>query len=324
MSDTLRAVRFVGREQAALVDIGPVPEPGPGEVVGRTICSLISPGTELNSGYLGERFPTGTGYSAVFEITACGPDVTDLEPGRRAFCLGGHQSHQRQRRENVVPLPDGLDSLAAPFARFLGISMTTLTTTAARPPEPMIVTGLGLVGNMATQVFRVAGYRVGGVDPDPRRRALARQTGCADVFEAVPVGDPAWQDRVGLVLDCSGHESPIIEGARIVRKRGEVVLLGTPWQRRTERLCHELTWEIFHRYAVIRSGWEWELPRHPREFVPNSIYGNYVAALGWLADGRVSTDGLAEPCDPGDCQRAYQNLLHQRAETLSYRFDWPA
>lgn len=324
MSETLRAVRFAAREQAELLEVGPVPAPGPHEVVGRTLHSLVSPGTELNGAYLGSHFPAGSGYAAVFQVTAVGDQVTDLRLGQPVFCLGGHQSHQCQRRENVVPLPDGLAPAAAPFARFLGISMTTLATTAARAPEPMLVTGLGLVGNMATQVFRLAGYRVGGVDPDPRRRALATVGGCVELFEAVPVGLAGWQDRVGLVLDCSGHEAPIIEGARIVRKRGEVVLLGTPWQRRTERLCHELTWEIFHRYVVVRSGWEWELPRHPRDFAVNSIFGNYVAALGWLAEGRVITDGLVEPAEPGDCQRVYQELLHQRAEKLSYRFDWPS
>lgn len=322
MSETLRAVQFVARERAELREVGPAQEPGPGEVAGRTLFSLISPGTELNGGYLGEHFPCGSGYAAVFRLEALGDGVDDLRVGQAVFCFGGHQSHHCQRREAVVPLPDGLAADLAPFCRFLAVSMTTLTTTSSRPPEKMLVTGLGLVGNLASQVFRIGGWEVGAVDPIEPRRELAARCGCAAVFAEVPLGDPAWQDQVGLVLDCSGHEAPVLDGARIVRKRGEVVLLGTPWRRRTELLAHELTHLVFHRYVTLRSGWEWELPRQPRDFAVNSILGNHAAAMRWLADGRVVTAGLAETVSPAEAQAAYQALLHQTAAGLTFRFDW--
>ncbi len=73
---------------------------------------------------------------------------------------------------------------------------------------------------------------------------------------------------------------------------------------------------------VLRSGWEWELPRHAAEFRHNSIFGNLAAALQWLAEGRVRVDGLSTVMSPRDAQQAYQDLLHHRSERLAIIFDW--
>jgi len=74
--------------------------------------------------------------------------------------------------------------------------------------------------------------------------------------------------------------------------------------------------------AVLRSGWEWELPHHAADFSPHSIHTGFDTALRWLADGRIRTDGLITRADPRDAQRAYQDLLHRRAEGLFTVFDW--
>ena len=49
------------------------------------------------------------------------------------------------------------------------------------------------------------------------------------MLTAVPVEDPAYAGEVELVIECSGHEQAAFDGCRIVRKRGEVVLVGAPW-----------------------------------------------------------------------------------------------
>jgi threonine dehydrogenase-like Zn-dependent dehydrogenase len=138
----------------------------------------------------------------------------------------------------------------------------------------------------------------------------------------VPVEDQEYAGQVELVIDCSGHEGAVLDGCRVVRKRGEVVLIGAPWQRKTDHVAHELLHLIFHRYVTLRSGWEWELPLHPTDFRTNSIYGNMAAALRWLAEGRVRVEGLFTLVHPRDAQQAYQDLLHQRTERPAVVFNW--
>jgi threonine dehydrogenase-like Zn-dependent dehydrogenase len=316
------AVTFTAREQAELLPVEHDTHPlEPREVAGRTLATLISAGTEIAGGYLGTRFPHVPGYAAVFEVEETGGEVTGIRVGDRAFCMGPHRSYQRVKQEQVVPLPAGLEPATAVFARLMSVSMSTLTTTAARPPAQVLITGLGLVGHLAAQLFAACGYEVTACDPSAARLEIARLAGIR-ALPAVPVEDPAYAGQVELVIDCSGHEEAALDGCRIVRKRGEVVLLGTPWQRRTDRTAHELLSLVFHRYVVLRSGWEWELPLQPAEFRRGSISGSVAAALCWLAEGRVQVGGLASLLPPSQAQQAYQDLLHQRAGRLSVILDW--
>jgi len=310
------------------------------ELAGRTIVTLISAGTELASAYQATSgFPRGLGYAAVFEVEAVGSEVNDIHAGDYVFCMGGHRSYQRARRNGVVPLPQppltsprirgergGAGGMVAPetavFARLMGVSMSTLTTTTARPPEKVLVMGLGIVGNLAAQNFANCGYDVIACEPNEMRRNIAVQSGLKTVLPAVPLDDANIAGKVGLVIDCSGHEQAVLDGCQVVRKRGEVVLIATPWRRQTELYAHSILHAIFHKYVVMRSGWEWELPGHPTDFRTNSIYGNLAAALKWLAEGRIRVDSLATKIPPREAQQAYQNLLHKQSERLTYIFDW--
>lgn len=317
------AVTITAKEQAELLPVERDDRPlAPMEVAGRTLVTLISAGTELAACYQGSGFPSVPGYAAVFEVEAVGDEVEDLQAGQHVFCTGSHRSCQRQHRENVLPLPEQLTPEVGVFARMTGISMSTLTTTTARPPAKVVVTGLGLVGHLAAKVFVICGYEVIACDPDEVRRDIAARAGIRDVRPTAPIDDPSIAGEVALVVECSGHEQAALDGCNLVHKRGEVVLVGVPWERKTVLTARQILDAVFHKYVVLRSGWEWEVPRHPTEFRTNSISQNFVAALEWLADGRLSVDGLYEKVPPREAQRAYQDLLHMRAERLAVVFDW--
>ena len=319
------AVRFTTPERAELVaepaDEWPLKET---EVAGRTLVSLVSAGTELAvyRGLLPGKFPRGSGYAAVFEVEAVGAAVTDLKPGERAFCMGNHRLRQRLERRECVPVPAGLEPERAVFARMMGITMSTLVTTAARPPDLVAVTGLGVVGLLGAQVFAACGFHVLACDPVEARREAARRAGLADVRERIPLDDPGVKGRVALALECSGHEAAVLDGCRAVRRRGEVVLVGVPWERRADLQAFELLDAVFHNYAVLRSGLEWEVPNQREDFRSGSLFGNYAAAMEWIAAGRVKVDGLWEARTPRDCQAAYQDLLLGKCSKLSVLFDW--
>ncbi len=302
------------------IDIDAAPL-GPKEVAGPTLATVISAGTELAWNYTGKQFPSRPGYAAVFRAESAGTDVTDIKPGDLVFCMGRHQSCQRMTRPNVVPVPKGLTAEAAAFARMMGISMSTLTTTTARPPGKVLVTGLGLVGHLAAQIFSGCGYDVIGCDPVAARREIAERMGLP-ALPAVPVDDAAVAGHVDLVVECSGHEQAVLDGCRVVRKRGEVVLVGVPWRRMADMQAFDLLHVVFHKYVVLRSGWEWEVPPQPTDFVAGNLFGQYAGALRWLCEGRVKVDGLYQKMPPRDCQQAYQSLLHKTASTLAIVFDW--
>ncbi|MBI5095336.1 MAG: zinc-binding alcohol dehydrogenase [Candidatus Hydrogenedentes bacterium] len=296
---------------------------GPREISGRTLASIISTGTELNACFLGANFPATPGYAAVFEVQEIGEGVTEVHRGDIVFGMGPHRSFQRMDAGDVVVVPPTLLPEHAVFARMMAVSMSTLTTTTARPPQRVLITGLGLVGHLAAQIFQSCGYEVIGCDPSAARRSLATAKGIRDTRERVPLGDAAVDGKVALVIECSGHEAAALDGCRIVQKRGEVVLIGVPWRSLAEGLsAHDVMNAVFHRYAVLRSGWEWEVPWRPSEFRANSIHGNFAAALSWLAEGRIDVRDLYETASPSDAQRIYATLREGAWPKLAAVFDW--
>lgn len=318
------AILITSHKKAELIPIAREAKPlEPDELTGHSLATLISTGTELASAYHAtEGFPRGLGYSAVFRVEEIGNEINDIKIGDIVFCMGGHRSYQRMRRSFVIPLPKKVEPEIAVFARLMGVSMSTLTTTTARPPEKVLVMGLGIVGNLAAQNFTCCGYDVIACDPDEVRRNIALESGLEKVFTSIPFDDPDINGKIGLVLDCSGHEQAVLDACNVVRKRGEVVLIATPWKRYTDMYAHTILHAVFHKYVVMRSGWEWELPLHFTDFRTNSIFGNIESALKWLAEGRIKVSNLYNKISPEEARFAYQSLSDKNSEKLTYVFDW--
>lgn len=303
-----------------------------GEIRGPTLCTLISQGTEIGWAN-GETFPIRPGYAAVFQVEELGESVVGVKRGERRFAMGCHRSTQTHAAENTLPLPEGLPSETAVIARLMGVSMTTLMTTKARPGDRVVVAGAGPVGFLAAHLFRIGGYRVTVVDPDATRREQLTRSGIADVRAAMPLEDPNLQGQVALVVDCSGHEGAVLDGCRIVRRLGEVVLVGVPWRKLTELSAHDVLSAVFINHVTLRSGWEWELPMHGRTFLwdellegynnaPQSIFGGFARALDWLANGMIPLDGLVHRAAPEDPATLYAGIIGRRIAEPFIVVDW--
>ncbi|MFA6287003.1 MAG: zinc-binding alcohol dehydrogenase [Opitutaceae bacterium] len=321
----MRQIFFTAHKTATIIHDAPVPTgPLPSDAVrGRTLVSLVSPGTELNWGFLGEnKIPSGTGYACVFRVEEVGAGVTDLKPGTVVFASAGHAEYQQVSRANVTPLPEGLRPETGVFARLMGVSMSTLNTAAAHAPARVLVTGLGPVGNLAAQIFARCGYRVTAIDPVESRRKSALAAGLRDVRASLAEGPDDLTGKIALHLECSGHEQAVLDGCKTVAKRGEVVLVGVPWRKRTEITSFEILHAVFHRYVVLRGGWEWEIPGQPRDFSFNSLANNYATALDWLSEGSIKVADLATTFPPEQAQSVYSGLLAQSLPAPGAIFDW--
>lgn len=319
----MQQIAITAHRQAEVIQRPDFTDPlGPDQIRGRTIVSLCSPGTELNYFYLAkENFPQFPGYACVFEITETGSNITDLKPGDQVLYSGNHCELQQTTRRNVVPLPAGLAPETAVFARLAGVTMSTLNTTTAHAPSRVLVTGLGPVGNLAAQIFSTCGYQVTAIDPVEKRRDMAKQHGLTDLRPNLQ-NSADLANKMQLQIECSGHEQATLDGIKVVAKGGEVVLVGVPWQRRTELHAFDFLHAIFHRYVNVRSGWEWEVPAHPTDFHGNSIIENYQAALQWLAQGKIKVDGMADSYAPANAQKVYAALLDQSLPTPTALFSW--
>lgn len=306
----------------------------PGEIRGRTLCTLVSQGTEIGWAN-GDSFPIRPGYAAVFRVDEVGEGVIGVANGELRFAMGYHRATQTHQACNTLPLPDGLEPGTAVLARLMGVSMTTLMTTRARPGDRVIVTGAGPVGLLAAHLFRMSAYQVTVVDPDATRRLQAKDSGIGDVHAAMPLGDPAYQGKVALIVDCSGHEGAVLDGCKIVQRMGEVVLVGVPWRKLSDHSAHDVTHAVFFNHVTLRSGWEWELPIHGRSFqweellegynnAPHSIFGGFDRSMRWLAEGKIPLNGLIHRATPDDPAAIYAAIMARKIAEPFILLDWEA
>ncbi|MEX0345949.1 MAG: zinc-binding dehydrogenase [Rhizobiaceae bacterium] len=292
------------------------------EIRGETVCTLISQGTEL-AWAGGDDFPIRPGYSAVFRVTDIGDKVDNVQVGDLRFCMGHHRSTQQYGVKYTLPVPKGVDAETAVIARLMGVSMTTLMTTAARPGDKVIITGAGPVGICAAHNFRIGGYDVSVVEPDEMRRRQVEASGIASTFAAMPHDNPHYAKKVRLVVDCSGHEAAVLDGCDIVAQGGEVVLVGVPWRKFTDRSAHDIMHSVFFNFVRLRSGWEWSLPILSRGFVweellegynnaSHDIFSGFDRALNWLVEGRLDLSGLRHVERPDNPSTLYEAIQDRR------------
>lgn len=327
-----REIVIPAKAQFVLQSCDPAATLAPHELRGRTIATLVSPGTEL-AWAMGEEFPVRPGYAAVFEVEEIGSAVTSVEIGEQRFCMGAHRSFQQADADLTVPLRPGLSPENALLARLMGVSMTTLMTTRARPGDTVFVCGAGPVGYLAAHIFRLSGYEVSVVEPDARRRAQAEASGLTSVYPAMPLDHIELVGDVAMAIDCSGHEQAVMDACRMVRQHGEVVLVGVPWRRQTDLSAHAILQTVFEGFVHLRSGWEWELPLLSKRFKweeltegynnsPQSILSGFRKAMKWLSEDRIPIAGMFRKVRPEDAAEVYGALKAQQIEEPFVFFDW--
>ncbi|GGA37089.1 zinc-dependent alcohol dehydrogenase [Paenibacillus physcomitrellae] len=318
------SVKFVAKAKAALVKEtlhGRVL--GDHEIFGKTIVSLISSGSE-RGGYMdyfgGNQYPVETGYAVVMEVLGTGERVEGIKPGDLVFASAPHCLYNIVGDDAVVPVLEGMAPEEAVLCRFPAVSMTTMLKTQIRPVEPVLVTGLGIVGLMCAQMMKHCGYEVYAVDHNKKRRETARECGLTRVYPSVE--DCPAAGRFGLAIECSGAEQAALNALDALRKGGELSLVGVPWYRGTDTWAHDVFHKVFYGFITLTSGWEWSIPRHSTEFMPGSNYGNFAIGMEWIRNGDIKVDGIYELASPEECDRVYQAIVNKTAPKTCAIFDW--
>lgn len=305
---------------------------GPHDVIVRTHRTLISPGTELARLQGKLMFDSETppefpmeivGYANIGTVLGAGPK-TGVKQGDRVYTMGNHASISRvdARTMLCVPVPEGISDEDAVFARLATVSMTTLITTFARPGENVAVVGLGLVGNLAAQVFHASGYRVNAFDLSSHRREIARQAGITSVHDGSAMGQFSQQHR--LIIEATGSAKALAGAIDMAAPGGEIVMIGAPWGGDTNSVpSSQITRLLFYRFLRLRSGSEWEIPRQPQPLVSGSNYQNSVTALDWIASGKLQPQPLiTHRIKPDAVPAAYAGLRDYPNDYLGIVIEW--
>lgn len=301
---------------------------GPDEVLIETEATFISTGTEL-ANYTGREpkvfqpgqwctYPWKSGYANVGTVRELGADVERIAVGDRVFSYGNHASFVRYNQHRLVtPVPKDFDPVLAAASRMAGVAITSIIVSEIRDNPWVAVFGLGPVGNLAAQFFRIRGCRVIGVDPVEHRRKLAEQCGIP-----VTVGGDAQSAHAqimeitqgkgaNITVDAVGHSAVCMQALKATANYGQLVILGSPRVAVTGDLT-ELFSDVHLRWITVRGALEWLVPMYPDIGERTSHWSKQAMIFDWITRGELQIAPLiSHQLPPAQIKEAYEGLLHQ-------------
>ena len=330
--------------EANLVEIEEVPVPGPlgpREVLIETEFTFISAGTEL-ANFTGldpgvhvpgswNHYPARPGYANCGRVAALGSDVDTLAVGDRLFSQRKHVSHHVLPVDDpntiMVRVPDGVPSDLGAAVRMGMVAITAPQVADSRVNDWVAIFGLGLVGNLAAQLFSIDGARVIGVDPLPARRELAQRVGIERVLgEDMAAIAAQVRDITGggaqTVVEAVGHAGVAATAIQAAAPYGEIILLGSPRAPVTADL-NEFLQPVHRSWVTIKGALEHRVPVNPVKGMPLSIAGNARIILDLVSSGRLHLAELISHRLPAaDIAVAYDGLLNQPERFWGVALDW--
>ncbi len=254
----MRAATWHGESRFTVDDL-PEPSPGPGQVLvavhtagicGSDVHAIqglfpLTPPRVMGHEYSGTVLGVGAGVSRslVGRAVACEPNYgcgtcPDCRLSRISQCLktvrvGGFAERVVLPRQNVHPLPEGLDLATAALAEPAACCLEGLEMARLHKGASVVVIGGGIMGLLTLALAKAKGAGVAILsDPVASRRDAARRLG-ADLTV-----DPATEDLAGTVdkatggqgvdIACEAVGKPelVAAAAGLAKARGVVQLVG--------------------------------------------------------------------------------------------------
>lgn len=309
----------------------------PDEALVQAEYSIVSAGTE-GAGFTGlvkempfgdaGRYPRPTGYGHLGRVLAVGSRVSMCRPGDRVLSFSRHASLVKADAGRMaLPVSKEAKGEHLVFTRMAGVSISALRSSTVQPGDTVLVIGMGLVGNLAAQLFKLAGAEVMAADLAQSRLERARACGLERVVNAAAQNlEEAVKEWTGgrgahVVVEAIGRSEVVAQGVMLARRYGEVILLGSPRARAVFDATPMLL--RLHLEAIRMIGaLEWRWPQHETERA-RDLTANYRLLADWIARGRLQVAPLlTHLASPADCQAMYEGLTSKKEEYLGVVFDW--
>jgi polar amino acid transport system substrate-binding protein len=326
-----------------------IPPVGPGAVLVEVHASLVSPGTELNGWRaLSDRRknpdpnaePRKFGYANSGVVIEAGDGVTDLKPGDRVACMGAgfalHTDYAVVPHNLCAPLPPAVTFAQGSFTHLAATALQALRRGQPEVGEFVAVVGLGLVGQLASRLYQLAGCYVIGWDTIPFRTEVAGRLG---VDTAVLVGREdeiartrAFTDGLGLdaaVIAFGGNADKAMQSLEACMKcspdghlMGRIVVVGGAqftYKSTTTNLDIRRSSRTGAGYHD--SGWEYG-PDYPAVFMRWTTRSNLKLCIRLIAEGKLDVNKLTTHKIPlQNVEKEIDSLLKDPDSVLGVVFE---
>lgn len=255
----MKAVRVLSPGELELVDVA---EPSAdGDVIVRSRhVGICGTDTKIVAGKIPVSYPRIVGHEMVGEVVSA-PDDSPFSPGNRvlvdpgvacgwcAMCLAGRPNiclkggllgrdidgvfteFVAAPISRLVAVPPGIGDKESGLLQVLGTCVHAVKTLKTFPGQVAAVIGLGVSGQLISQLLSLQGVQVVGITRSEWKRDLASSAG------AVATADPASATEIlaelthglgpAIVVEAVGTEKTLAQSISLAATGAEIVVFGT-------------------------------------------------------------------------------------------------
>jgi len=276
--------------------------------------------------------PLALGYCNAGEVIAVGDDVPEFSVGDRVATNGYHAEIICVSKNLAAKIPDQVSYDEACFAPIAAVALQGIRLLDPTFGETFVVIGLGLVGQISSQLLSLNGCNVIGFDINDSRIGLANSqkisaynsSGAEAVNIIRNITNNSGADGVIITASSSGDEI-ISQSAQMCRKRGRIVLTGVTGLnlKRSDFYEKEISFRVSSSYGPGRYDDEYEIKGndYPLPFVRWTAKRNFASVLQAMNIGKLNIKPLISEVIPiDDYRKIYDSIstTNSVASILSY------
>lgn len=265
--------------------------------------------------------PLTMGYCNVGRVIAVGKGVTEFVAGDRVASNGNHAEFVCVPKNLVAKIPDNVSDEEAAFTVIGSIGLEGIRLFRPELGETVVVTGLGLIGLVVSQLLIANGCRVVGIDFDPEKVEMAKAKGVMAINPASGVNPIKYVEEItggvgadGVIITASTKSDEVMhQSCEMCRKRGRIILVGVVGLnlRRDDFYKKELTFQVSCSYGAGRYDEDYENKGHdyPLPYVRWTEKRNFETILQTISSGGLDVRSLiTEEVDLEDYMEIYGDM----------------
>jgi predicted dehydrogenase/threonine dehydrogenase-like Zn-dependent dehydrogenase len=266
-----------------------------------------------------------TGYSASGIVLEAGKNIYDFRPGDFVACAGAGMANHAEfisvPSNLTVKLPEGLSLKTASTVALGAIALQGVRRCSPEIGSYVVVIGLGILGQITSQILKVSGCRVLGIDIDENRINKAMSFGLYKGINAKSynIVNEIIQNTNGFGADAviitAASESDLLinQSVEMCRRKGKVVIVGDVAIniKREEFYKRELDVLISTSYGPGRYDNNYEVKgfEYPYAYVRWTEKRNMDEYLKLVSEKKLDIDALIEGTFPAEsAKEAYEYI----------------
>lgn len=303
----MRAVRVIAPGGVEITDV-PEPDPGGSVLVRVDRVGICGTDTKILAGKIPVDYPRIMGHEMVGEVVSASvgspygtgtrvlvdPGVACgwchvCHAGRFNICVNGgllgrdmdgvFTEYVLAPFNRLMPVPAAVSDKASGLLQVLGTTVHAVKTIESFPGRVAAVVGLGVAGQLITQLLRLRGMTVVGITRSEWKRDLAAASGTH--FVAPPdqarevLGEVTEGRGPDLVVEAVGTEATLAEAIDLAATGGEVLVYGT-LTGGNQGLPY---YQLYHKELTLHN---------PRA----ALIGDYADGVALVAAGALDLDPI--------------------------------